>query len=261
MPVQFDFKASAQTQLDRLWLTPDDLAHALGVRPASVRTWLDPAVPNRLPAKEAFDWLMACSERLGDLVLKRLEQAQEAHSRWSQTIVPYFSANDLEDGQLLGLENLASHLVADKLEEKGDVVAIVFASRGDVYIDQHLDRLPAIDPKAEWAAEVDALGVTTLDLVRALDVEPRVVKEWRSPNPKKTLLPTPEAYEFLDLYAEALEGRTQQLIDESPNLMPYHPVSRNGKLTQQARIDNRAAIAAADALTAGTDDVIDFRYA
>lgn len=260
MTEKFDFKASCQTQLDRLWLTPDDLAHALGVRPASVRTWLDPAATDRLPAKEAFDWLMARSEELGNLVLKRLEQAQEAHSRWGQTIVPYFAPTDLKDGQLLGLENIASHLIADKLEEKGSDVAIVFSSRDDAYIDAHLDRLPAIDVKAEWAAEVDALGVTTLDFVRALGTEPRVVKEWRSSNPKKTLLPTPEAYEFLDMYADALEGRTAQLIEEAPNPMPYHPVSRDGKLTQQDRIDNRAALAAADALAAGTDGVIDFRY-
>ena len=260
MPEKFDFKASCQTQLDRLWLTPDDLAHALGVRPASVRTWLDPTVPDRLPAKEAFDWLMTCSERLGDLVLKRLEQAQEAHARWGQTIVPYFSPNDLGEGQLLGLEKLASHLVADKLEEKGADVAMVFVSRGDAYIDQHLDRLPAIDPKAEWAAEVDALGVTTLDLVRALGTEPRVVKEWRSPNPKKTLFPTQAAYDFLDFYAEALDNRTQQLIEQRPDPMPYHPVPRNGKLTQQQRIENRAALAAADALTAGTDRIIDFAF-
>ena len=258
--LDFDFKCSVQTQLDRLWLTPDDLAHALGVRPASVRTWLDPAVPDRLPAKEAFDWLMARSDELGDLAVKRLEQAREAHSRWGQAIVPYFSANDLEEGQPLGLENLASHLIADKLKEKGDDVAIVFASRDDDYIDQHLDRLPTIDPKAEWAAEVDALGVTTLDLVRAFDTEPRVVKEWRSPNPKKRLLPTQAAYDFLGYYAEALAGRTQQLLEEAPNPMPYHTVPRTGKLTQQQRIDNRAALAAADALMAGTDHVIDFVY-
>ena len=256
----FDFKCSVQTQLDRLWLTPDDLAHALGVRPASVRTWLDPAVPDRLPAKEAFDWLMARSDELGDLVVKRLEQAREAHSRWGQAIVPYFSPNDLAEGQLLGLENLASNLVVDKLTEKGNDVAIVFASRDEAFIDARLDRLPAIDTKAEWAAEVDELGVTTLDFVRALDIEPRVVKEWRSPNPKKRLVPMPEAYEFLKAYAEALEGRTAQLIEQAPNPMPYHPVSRDGKLTQQARIDNRAAIAAADALMAETNRVIDFAY-
>ena len=256
----FDFKASCQTQLDRMWLTPEDLAHALDVRPASVRTWLDPSVPDWLPAKAAFDWLLARSEELGDLVLKRLEQAREARPRWGQTLVPYYSANDLGEGQLLGLENLASHLVADKLTEKGVDVAMVFASRDDTYIDQHLDRLPAIDVKAEWAAEVDALGATTLDFVRALDVEPRVVKEWRSPNPKKTLLPTQPAYEFLDMYAEALEGRTQQLIETKPNPMPYHFVSRDGKLTQQDRIDNRAALAAADALTTGTEDVLDFVF-
>lgn len=256
----FDFKASCQTQLDRMWLTPDDLALALGVRPASVRTWLDPSVPERLPAKEAFDWLLARSEELGDLVLKRLEQAREARTRWGQTIVPYFSANDLEKGQLLGLENLASHLVADKLTEKGVDVAMVFASRDDIYIDQHLDRLPAIDVKAEWAAEVDVLGVTTLDFVRALDVEPRVVKEWRSPNPKKTLLPTQPAYEFLDMYADALDGRTAQLVEKKPNPMPYHPIPRNGKLSQQRRIDNRAAIRAADKLGCRTGKVVDFAF-
>ena len=256
---EFDFKASCQTQLDRLRLTPEDMARALDIRVSSVRSWLDPT-DDDMPRKAAFDWLMGQSEVLGDLVLKRLEQAQEAHARWGQTIVPYFAPTDLAGGQLLGLENLASHLVADKLTEKGADVAMVFASRDDAYIDAHLDRLPAIDVKAEWAAEVDSLGVTTLDLVRALDVEPRVVKEWRSPNPKKTLMPTPKAYDFLDMYAEALEGRTQQLIDEAPDPMPYHPIPRDGKLSQQQRIDNRAALAAADALTAGTDRVIDFRY-
>ena len=256
---EFDFKASCQTQLDRLWLTPEDMARALGIRVSSVRSWLDPT-DNDMPRKAAFDWLMEQSEVLGDLVLARFDAAHDAFTRWGQTIVRYYSPSDLEPGQFLGLENLASHLVADKLADKGADVEMVFASRSDDYIDQHLDRLPSIDPKAEWAAEVDALGVTTLDFVRALDVEPRVVKEWRSPNPKKRLFPTPEAYEFLDMYADALEGRTAQLIEAAPNPMPYHPVSRDGKLTQQARIDNRAALAAADALTAGTADVIDFVY-
>ena len=255
----FDFKCSVQTQLDRLWLTPDDLAHALGVRPASVRIWLDPEVPDRLPAKEAFNWLRKQADAIGELIFKRFDEALAERRRWGQAIVRYYREPDLQPGQLLGRENLASSLVADKLENKGEDVAMIFACRDDAYIDSHLDSWPEIDPKAAWVASMDALGVTTLDVMNALDVSRRTLKDWRDPAATRSM-PFAEAYDYLDFYAEALEGRTQQLIEQHPNPMPYHAISHSGKLTQQERIDNKAALAAANALMAGTDEVIDFSY-
>ena len=257
--LDFDFKCSVQTQLDRLWLTPDDLAHALGVRPASVRTWLDPAVPDRLPAKEAFDWLSKQADAIGEIIFRRFDEALAERRRWGQSIVRCYREPDLAPGRLLGLENLASSLVADRLEDEGEDVAVVFACRDDAYIDSHLDSWPDIDPKAAWVASMDSLGVTTLDVMNALGISARTLKDWRDPAATRSV-PFAEAYDYLDTYAEALEGRTRQLIEAAPDPMPYHPVSRSGKLTQQQRIDNRAALAAADALMRDGSTVIDFAY-
>ena len=65
----FDFKCSMQTQLDSLWLTPEDLAKGLDIRVPSVRKWLDPEL-DCVPVKDAFDWVYAQTEKLGDLTMQ-----------------------------------------------------------------------------------------------------------------------------------------------------------------------------------------------
>ena len=50
----FNFKCSMQTQLDSLWLKPEDLARGLGIQVSSIHRWLDPEL-NCIPVKDAFD--------------------------------------------------------------------------------------------------------------------------------------------------------------------------------------------------------------
>lgn len=254
-----DFKCAMQTQLDSLWLTPEDLAQGLGIRVSSVHRWLDPEL-DCVPVKDAFDWVFDQTEKLGDLTMQRLNEANEAHEKFGQYILPWYRGEDLPDTESVGLYNLASRLVADQLEAKDIECSFVYACRDDAWIDRHLDDFPDIDPKAVFAAATDALGVTTSDIAIALNVTSRSVKDWKNPK-NETMLPIDDAWEFLDEYRKALEGRTAWLLEQKPNPLPYHPQNRQGTLTQQERIDNRAAIAVAKNLIDDGKSFIDFSYA
>ena len=254
----FDFKCSMQTQLDSLWLTPEDLAQGLGIRVSSVHRWLDPEL-DCVPVKDAFDWVYAQTEKLGELTKERLNQANDAHDKFGEYIIRWYRKDDLPGTESLGPHNLASRLVADQLDAKDLEYSFVYACRDDEWIEQHLDDFPDIDAKAVFAAKTDALGVTTSDIARALNVTARSVKDWKNPK-NETMLPIDDAWEFLDVYAEALEGRTDQLLEQALSPLPYHPLSRQGMLTQQERIDNRAVLIAAKHLTDDDKPFVGFAY-
>lgn len=254
----FDFKCSMQTQLDSLWLKPEDLARGLGVQVSSVHRWLDPEL-DCVPVKDAFDWVYDQTEKLGALTMQRLSQANDAHDKFGEYIIRWYRVNDLPETEPLGLQNLASHLVAEQLKAQGAQCQIVYACRDDDWIEQHLDDFPDIDPKAVFAAKTDALGVTTSDIARALNVTSRSVKDWKNPK-QELMLPIDDAWDYLDEYGKALEGRTAWLLKQKPSPLPYHPQDRQGVLTQQQRINNRAALAAAKQLMSSSGTVVSFMF-
>lgn len=254
----FDFKCSMQTQLDSLWLKPEDLARGLDIRVSSVRKWLDPEF-DCVPVKDAFDWVYAQTEKLGDLTMQRLGEANDAHDKFNEHIVRWYRPDDLPKDEPLGLQNLASHLVCEQLNAQGVEAPLVYTCRDDDWIDRHLDDFPDLDPKAVFAAKADALGVTTSDIARALNVTARSVKDWKNPRNEK-MLPIDDAWDFLDEYATALKGRTARLLEQNPNPLPYHATTRRGELTQQQRIDNRAALAAAKQIMRDGRAVIEFSF-
>lgn len=254
----FDFKCSMQTQLDSLWLKPEDLARGLDIRVSSVRKWLDPEL-DCVPVKDAFDWVFSQTEKHDDLTVQCLNEANEAHEKFGQYILPWYRGEDLPDTEPVGLYNLASRLVAEQLKAQGIEVSIVYSCRDDAWIEQHLDDFPDIDPKAVFASKTDVLGVTTSDIARAINVTARSVKDWKNPK-NETMLPVDDAWEFLDEYATALEGRTAQLLEQAPLPLPYHPTSRQGTLTKQERIENRAALAVAKRLMSSSGTVVGFMF-
>lgn len=254
----FDFKCSMQSQLDSLWLKPEDLACGLDIRVSSVRKWLDPEL-DCVPVKDAFDWVCDQTEKLGDLTMLRLNQANDAHDKFGEYIIRWYRPDDLPETEPLGLQNLASHLVSEQLKVQGIEVSFVYACRDDGWIEQHLDDFPDIDPKAVFAAMTDALGVTTSDIARALNVTARSIKDWKNPK-QELMLPVDDAWEFLEEYAKALEGRTAQLLEQAASPLPYHATTRRGELTQQQRIDNRAALAAAKQIMRDGRAVIEFSF-
>lgn len=253
-----DFKCAMQTQLDNLWLTPEDLAQGLGIRVSSVHRWLDPEL-DCVPVKDAFDWVFDQTEKLGDLTMQRLGEANDAHDKFGEYIVRWHRADDLPENEPLGLHNLASHLVAEQLKAQDIEASVVYSCRNDAWIEQHLDDFPDIDPKAVFAAMTDALGVTASDIARALNVTARSIKDWKNPK-QELMLPIDDAWKFLDVYAEALEGRTARLLEQKPSPLPYHPTSRQGVLTQQERIDNRAVLIAAKHLTDDGKPFVGFAF-
>lgn len=254
----FDFKCSMQTQLDSLWLKPEDLAKGLDIQISSVHKWLDPEL-DCVPVKDAFDWVYAQTERLGDLTMQRLGEANDAHDKFGEYIVRWRRADDLPENESLGLHNLASHLVSEQFEAQGIEASIVYSCRDDAWIEQHLDDFPDIDPKAVFASKTDVLGVTTSDIARALNVTARSVKDWKNPR-NETMLPIDDAWDFLDEYATALKGRMARLLEQNPNPLPYHPAGRQGNFTQQQRIDNRAALIAAKHLTDDGKPFVGFAF-
>ena len=254
----FDFKCSMQTQLDSLWLKPEDLARGLGIQVSSVHKWLDPE-SDYFPVKDAFDWVYAQTEKLGDLTKERLSQANDAHDKFGEHIIRWYRVDDLSETEPLGLHNLTSSLVDEQLKAQGTQCQIVYACRDDEWIERHLDDFPDLDPKAVFAAKTDALGVTTSDIARALNITARSVKDWKNPR-NETMLPIDDAWEFLDEYAAALEGRTARLLEQKPSPLPYHPTSRQGTLTQQQRIDNRAVLIAAKHLTDDGKPFVGFAF-
>lgn len=255
----FDFKCSMQTQLDSLWLKPEDLARGLGIQVSSVHKWLDPEL-DCVPVKDAFDWVYAQTEQLGELTMLRLNQANDAHDKFNEYIIRWYRSDNLPEDEPLGLQNLASHLVSEQFEAQGIEVSIVYSCRDDEWIEQHLDDFPDIDPKAVFASKTDVLGVTTSDIARALNVTSRSVKDWKNPK-QELMLPVDDAWAFLDEYWKALEGRAALLLEQTPSPLPYHPTSRQGTLTQQQRIDNRAALIVAKQLMDDGKPFIDFSYA
>ena len=255
----FDFKCSMQAQLDNLWLKPEDLARGLDIRVSSVRKWLDPEL-DCVPVKDAFDWLYAQTEKLGGLTMQCLSKANGSHEKFGQYILPWYRDEDLPETEPVGLYNLASSLVADQLNAKDLEYSFVYACRDDEWIEEHLDDFPDIDPKAEFTAQADIVGVPTSDIATALGITGRSVKDWKNPK-NETMLPIDDAWEFLDEYRKALEGRTAWLLEQKPNPLPYHPQNRQGTLTQQERIGNRAALIVAKQLMDDGKPFIDFSYA
>ena len=253
-----DFKCAMQSQLDNLWLKPEDLARGLDIRVSSVRKWLDPEL-DCVPVKDAFDWVYAQTEKLGELTKERLNQANDAHDKFGEYIVRWHRPDDLPENEPLGLQNLASHLVCEQLNAQGVEAPLVYACRNDDWIDRHLDDFPDIDPKAVFAAATEAMDVSTSDIARALNVTARSIKDWKNPK-QELMLPVDDAWAFLDEYRKALEGRTAQFREQRPNPLPYHPTNRRGVLTQQQRIDNRAALAAAKQVMNDGRNVIEFSF-
>lgn len=254
----FDFKCSMQAQLDNLWLKPEDLARGLDIRVSSVRKWLDPEL-DCVPVKDAFDWVYAQTKKLGDLTIQCLNEANESHEKFGQYILLWYRDDDLPNTEPVGLHNLASSLVADQLDAKDMEYSFVYACRDDEWIELNLDSFPDIDPKAEFAAQADILGVPTSEIAMALGITGRSVKDWKNPK-RDDMLPVDDAWDFLDDFAEKLESRTSELLESKPDPMPYHPMTRQGTLTLQERIDNQAALAASKQIMGDGESVVDFAY-
>lgn len=255
----FDPKCSMQVQLDNLWLKPEDLARGLDIRVSSVRKWLDPEL-GCMPVKDAFDWICDQNEKLDDLTMQCLNDVNESYGKFGQYILPWYRDDDLPDTEPVGLCNLASRLVADQLEEKGIEYSFVYACRDDGWIELNLDSFPDVDLKAEFAAQADILGVPTSEIAMALGITGRSVKDWKNPK-RDDMLPVDDAWDFLDDFAEKLESRTSELLESKPEPMPYHPMTRQGTLTLQERIDNQAALAASKQIMGDGNSVVDFAYA
>lgn len=253
-----DLKCSLQAQLDNLWLRPEDLARGLDVRVSSVRKWLDPEL-DCVPVKDAFDWAQDQAEDLGRLTLQCLNEANEAYEKFGRHILRWYRDVDLPDTEPVGLNNLASHLAADQLEAMDTECSFVYACRDDEWVEQHLDDFPDLDPKAEFSARADILGLPTSEIAAALGITGRSVKDWKNPK-RETTLPVDEAWDFLEDFADAIGIRTAELLESKPNPMPYHPMTRLGTLTKQERIDNLAALAASKQLMADGKTVVDFAY-
>lgn len=254
-----DFKCVMQTQLDSLWLTPEDLAKGLDIRVSSVRKWLDPEL-DCMPVKDAFDWVYAQTEKLGDLTMQCLDEASGSYGKFGRHIIRWYRDEDLPETEPVGLYNLASRLVAEQLDAKDCEYSFVYACRDDEWIELNLDSFPDIDPKAEFTAQADILGVPTSDIAMALGITGRSVKDWKNPK-RERMLPVDDAWVYLDEYATALEGRTAQLLEQIPSPLPYHPADRRGTLTQQQRIDNRAALAVARQIMNDGETSVDFAFA
>ena len=150
-------------------------------------------------------------------------------------------------------------MVADQLEEKDFEYSFVYACRDDEWIELNLDSFPDIDPKAEFAAQADILGVPTSEIAMALGITGRSVKDWKNPK-RDIMLPVDEAWDFLDNYADKLESRTSELLESNPNPIPYHPMTRQGTLSLQEHIDNQAALAASKQIMGDGKSVVDFAY-
>lgn len=254
----FDFKCSMQAQLDNLWLKPEDLARGLDIRVSSVRKWLDPEL-DCVPVKDAFDWVYGQTEKLGDLTMQCLNEANVSHEKFGRYIIPWYRDEDLPETEPVGLYNLASSLVADQLDAKDMEYSFVYACRDDEWIEAHLDDFPDIDPKAEFTAQADILGVPTSDIATALGITGRSVKDWKNPK-RERMLPVDDAWDFLDDCADEIETRTSELLASKPNPMPYHPMTRLGSLPKQDRIDNLAALAASKQIMSDGKTVVDFAY-
>lgn len=254
----FDFKCSMQSQLDNLWLKPEDLARSLDIRVSSVRKWLDPEL-DCVPVKDAFDWVYGQTEKLGDLTMQCLNEANESHEKFGQYILPWYRDEDLPETEPVGLYNLASSLVANQLDAKDMEHSFVYACRDDEWIEEHLDDFPDIDPKAEFTAQADILGVPTSEIAMALGITGRSVKDWKNPK-RERMLPVDDAWNFLDDCADEIEARTSELLASKPNPMPYHPMTRLGTLPKQDRIDNLAALAASKQIMSDGKTVVDFAY-
>lgn len=253
-----DFKCAMQTQLDSLWLKPEDLARGLDIRVSSVHKWLDPET-DCLPVKDAFDWVFSQTEKLGDIATHRLAEANAAANKFNKYIIRWYRKDDLPETEPLGLQNLASQLVCKQLNAQGVEASFVYACRDDAWIEQHLDDFPDIDPKAVFAAATEAMDVSTSDIARALNVTARSIKDWKNPK-QELMLPVDDAWAFLDEYRKALEGRRTRLLEQTPSPLPYYPVSRQGVLTQQQRLDNRAVLIAAKHLTDDGKPFVGFAF-
>lgn len=254
----FDLKCLMQAQLDNLWLKPEDLARGLDIRVSSVRKWLDPEL-DFVPVKDAFDWVYGQTEKLGDLTMQCLNEANGSYEKFGQYILPWYRDEDLPETEPVGLCNLASSLVADQLDAKDLEYSFVYTCREDEWIDLNLDSFPDIDPKAEFTAQADILGATTSDIATALGITGRSVKDWKNPK-RERMLPVDDAWDFLDDWGDEVEARTSELLASKPNPMPYHPMTRLGSLPKQDRIDNLAALAASKQIMSDGETVVDFAY-
>ena len=129
-----DPKCSMQAQLDNLWLKPEDLARGLDIRVSSVRKWLDPEL-DCVPVKDAFDWVYGQTEKLGDLTMQCLNEANGSYEKFGQYILPWYRDEDLPETEPVGLYNLAIRLVADQLDAKDLEYSFVYACRDDEWIE------------------------------------------------------------------------------------------------------------------------------
>lgn len=254
-----DLKCALQVELDSLWIKPEDMARGLGIRVANVRNWLDPS-SDSLPQKFAYDWLASQSEKLLSLTDARMNDLHESYSMFGRHFLRWYRDADLPGTEPVGLYNLVSRRVADRANRDGIDVEFVYACRSHEWILENIDPGTAIDTKAEFAAQSESLGATPVEIANALNITAASVKYWKNPK-REDMLPVDDAWDYLDEYGRMIDGRTAQLVELSPNPMPYHPMTRKGGLTQQERIDNRAALAAAELLEGNRGIKVDFAYA
>ena len=146
-------RASSTAFGSSLKISPAD---SISACPAYV-SWLDPEL-ECVPVKDAFDWVYDQTEKLGDLTMLRLNQANDAHDKFGEYIIRWYRLDDLPETEPLGLQNLASHLVSEQLKVQGIEVSFVYACRDDEWIEQHLDDFPDIDPKAVSRPQPTHLG-------------------------------------------------------------------------------------------------------
>lgn len=241
----YDFKASLKSQLDRLWLAPEDLARGLGIRVSSVRSWLDPDDETALPAKQAFDWVEERVDELDGLLDERLDEADRTVKLHGVAVLPWYRDTDIKEGEFRGTQNLATQLAVKHLENKGFEVQIVFAERTDEWVERHLDDVPDADVKAVWAYRLDVLGLSAAHVAQGIGISKRSVKEWR--NPKHTdRFPPADAWRFVGEVEQQVADKaieSMKTVEGSKlAVLPYHPADQLGQVGLANQIENRAAL-------------------
>ena len=260
----YDFKASLKSQLDRLWLAPEDLARGLGIRVPSVRSWLDPDDETALPAKQAFDWIEERVDELDGLLDERLDEADRTVKLHGVAVLPWFRDTDIKEGEFRGTQNLATQLAVKHLENKGFEVQIVFAERSDEWVERHLDDAPDADVKAVWAYRLDALGLTAAHVALGLGVSKRSVKEWRNPK-YGDRFPPADAWRFVEDIEQQVADKAIESLKtvEGSKLavLTYHPADRLGQVGLADQIENRAALKVGSAIMdRDTDSELQYRF-
>lgn len=259
----FDFKASLKSQMDRMMLTPDDLARGLGIRVSSVLGWIDPVDETTQPAKQAFDWLDERADELDSLLEERLLETNRTIELFGHSVLPWFRESDVAAEEYRGTQNFATQLVVKYLENKGRDVDIVFAERSDEWIERHLEDVPYADTKAMWSYKLDVAGLTTADVAYSLEIQKLSVKRWGNPG-RTEAFPPADAWRFVEDFEKKVQARADELIDEvdgqdEPTL-PYHAAGKTGFLSLENKIENRAALQVGAVLMA-KDITPEYRFA